>query len=253
MLVAVFIVSLILSFTSVGFPYSDNKTAPRLQRFRVINTRRTFYDENGIEKFKDIGFLLSTIDRNSIRTLESSFDPKDLTDWVDDEKCSEQTYCGFPMYRFSRGRYLKGSEEPTVQPSQFTKVSSGRDPNNPSQVRVEFTAKLSTLTMIYMTPGTGWTFVNSSMPSSNIAWRDQSFRLTKITYGKHTEDLLSEFVSLEGSPGADPSNVVTITVATVESAMKQNQEFVNVMKKFPDYTFAMEQQADVSVYQIKED
>lgn len=44
----------------------------------------------------------------------------------------------------------------------------------------------------------------------------------------------------------------TITVVTVESVFDKNEEFEEVMGKMPDYTFSMQQQADVSSYVLKE-
>lgn len=58
--------------------------------------------------------------------------------------------------------------------------------------------------------------------------------------------------SLKDSTGADSTKVATIAVAAVESVFEKNQEYVDVMNKFPDWTFAMQQQADVSSYAIKE-
>lgn len=269
-LVAVFVVSLILSFTSVGFPYSDNKSDPRLQRFRVIQTKRTFYDHSGGESFTEVGFMLSVFDRNSARTLESSFDVNELSDWNDDAKCATETYCGFPMYRFDKGRYLKDFlEVPTITPTRFNVIQSVRNPNDPSQIIVDLTLQLTTLTMIYITPGEGWKFINSSINTSEKSWRGKSFQLSKITYGKWSNDLLKEFITLEvrkfmflrmfshsnafqDSPGADPLNAVTVTVVTIESVFNKNDEYVKVMEKFPAWTFAMQQRADSSSYVIKE-
>jgi hypothetical protein len=248
MLSAVFIVSLILSFTPVGFPYSDNKVTPRLQRFRVINTRRVFYDSNGAEEFKDIGFLLSAIDRNSVRTLESCFGPENINEWRDDSMCNTNTYCGFPMYRFNRGRYLKGLVDPSVRPTKFIKHTASRNPNDPSQILVEFSLDLKMLTMIYVTPGDGWKYVNGTLPVMEAIWNDKPFYIAKITYGVKTNDISRYQINLEDSQGA-----VKITVATVESVFQKNSEYIEVMSKFPEWTFAMEQQADVSSYSIKED
>lgn len=47
-------------------------------------------------------------------------------------------------------------------------------------------------------------------------------------------------------------NVATITIVTLESIFPKNNDYIELMEKFPDYTFAMEQQADVSSYQIAE-
>lgn len=193
-----FVASLILSFTSVGFPYGDDKSDPRLQRFRVIQTKRTFYDHSGDQTFTETGFLLSTIDRNSVRTLESSFEAKDLSDWKDDARCETDTYCGFPMYRFDNGRYLKNfTQDPSVEPTSFNVIRSARDPSKPSQILVDFTIELTTLTMIYITPGEGWKFVESSLQTSERTWKGKSFQSSKITYGKRTNEVQRYFIALE--------------------------------------------------------
>jgi hypothetical protein len=201
-LLAIFITSLILSFTSIGFPYSDDKTDPRLQRFKVIHTKRTFYDDFGSETFSDVGFLISTIDRNSVRTLETSFGTENLIDWENDSQCTSTSQCGFTLYRFDTGKYLKGNDEmPTVKPVKFTLKQAKRNPNNSSQLLVNFSLKLSTMTLIYVTPGTGWKYIDGSLPSEKQNWRGTSFEYVKITYGKNLNDEMDEFVVLEVKQG----------------------------------------------------
>lgn len=58
---------------------------------------------------------------------------------------------------------------------------------------------------------------------------------------------------LQGSLQSDPLKVITIAVSTVESVFDKNEEYLDVMSKFPGWTFAMQQQADVSSYEIKEE
>lgn len=192
-LLAVFLISLIISFTSFGNPYTDSKNDPRLQRFRVIRAKRTFYNNSGAETSNEIGYLLSTIDRNAARTLRSSFDD-DLPNWRDDLMCSTHTYCGFPMYRFTEGRYLRtNSLPPSVNPTTFTLHASKRNPNNESQILVEFSLGITALTMIYVTPGNGWKYVNGSLPSSQRNW-NEPFQFTKITLGKNTNEVYREWI-----------------------------------------------------------
>jgi hypothetical protein len=194
----IFVISIILSFTSIGFPYSDNKSDPRLQRFRVIYTKRTFYDELGTSKSSKTGFLISAYDRNAVRTLEASFEPKELTEWSSDEMCKTEIYCGFPMYRFERGRYIKGVYgAPSVKPSRFSLLQATRNPNNSSQVIVDYSLDLTTLTMVYIAPGKGWKYSGGSLQSSERFWEGHSFQFSKITYGKKSEDILREYITLE--------------------------------------------------------
>lgn len=187
-----------MSFTSVGFPYSDDKTDPRLQRFRVIQSKRSFYDHSGTQTFTEIGFMLSAFDRNAVRTLESSFGAENLIDWTDDAQCDAHIYCGFPMYRFDMGRYTGDfSEDPLIVPTKFNVLRTTREPNNASQLRVEISLELYTLTVIYITPGNGWKFVDSSLKTTERKWREKSFQLSKITFGKQTNEVTEEFILLE--------------------------------------------------------
>lgn len=197
MLLTVFFISMILSFTSVGFPYSDDKANPRLQRFRTIHTKRTFYDAEGSVKSTHSGYLFSAYDRNALRTLESSYNPQDLLEWRNDEMCKTEAYCGFPLYRFDRGRYMKDSlSDPTVNRSKFTLLNVTRDPET-SRVTVEFSIDYTTLTTIYLTPGSGWRIVNKSLQTAKRLWNDIAFESSKVTFGKRTGEISKEFVVLQ--------------------------------------------------------
>lgn len=196
-LLTVFVVCIILSFTSVGFPYSDNKSDPRLQRFRVIHTKRTFYDHEGAMKSSSNDYLFSPIDRNSFRTIESSFNPENLHAIDDDEMCSTEIYCGFPRY-FPRGRYLKDFKiEPSVKPTEFSVLQVTRNPSN--QLVIDYSLKLSTLTSIHIAPGNGWKFINGTLQSSERLWNGKKFQTLKITYGKNTDEVYRESITLEVS------------------------------------------------------
>lgn len=48
-------------------------------------------------------------------------------------------------------------------------------------------------------------------------------------------------------------NIVTFTIVSIDSVFDKNTEYSMLLKKFPDYVSAMEQQADVSSFVIKED
>lgn len=144
------------------------------------------------------GYLISAYDRNAVRTLESSFDTKDLYDWQEDEMCETEIYCGFPLYRLDRGRYLKNFLiEPSVKPSKFSVLQATRNPNNTSQIVVDYSLDLTTLTMVYIAPGEGWRFVNGSLQSSERLWKGKVFRSSKITFGIKTNEILREHVTFE--------------------------------------------------------
>lgn len=55
-----------ISFTSIGFPFTDDGSSPKHQRFTVIQTCRKFYDANGGRKLLmrlDLWFQLLTATR----------------------------------------------------------------------------------------------------------------------------------------------------------------------------------------------
>lgn len=163
-----------------------------------MQTHRKFYDAEGTKTFDEIGFLLSTIDRNSVRTLETTFGKENLQDWREDDKCAEMTFCGFGFYRFNDGRYLKSFTDPlSVKPATFTVLRTERDQSNPSRLKVEFTLDVKMMTIVYVTPGDGWKFVEGSLPTSQRTWNGKPFQLTLIAYGKRTEDVMEEFIVLE--------------------------------------------------------
>lgn len=214
-LLTVFLISIIISFTSIGFPYSANKSDPRVQRFRVIHTKRTFYDVDGREKYQSNGYLISAVDRNAVRTLESSFDSKELQEWQQDEMCKTEIYCGFPLYRFDRGRYLKDFyRQPSVKPSKFSVLQVARNPNNSSQLIIDYSLDLTALTMVYIAPGNGWNYVKGSLQSSERLWNDKKFQYSKITFGKKTDDVLRESITLEVK---DSLNIISFFILFVLS------------------------------------
>lgn len=144
------------------------------------------------------GFLVSAVDRNAVRTLESSFDPKDLYDWKEDEMCKTEIFCGFPLYRFDRGRYLKDeSSGPSVNSSKFTVVKVERNPSDASQLVVDFSMDFTTLTMVYIAPGKGWSYAKGSLQTGERVWNERLFQYSKITYGKRIKGEEKHFVVLE--------------------------------------------------------
>jgi hypothetical protein len=164
----------------------------------MIHTKRTFYDADGVMKSSHNGYLMSAYDRNAVRTLELSYDARDLLDWRDDEMCKTEAYCGFPYYRFDRGRYMKDSSSgPSVKVSKFTLLNVARNPENPSQIIVDFSLDYTTLTMVYITPGQGWSYVDGSLDTASRMWNNISFESSKITFGKRDGEVSKEFVALE--------------------------------------------------------
>lgn len=197
-LATTFIVTLILSFSPMGFPYSDSKLAPRPQRFSVFHIRRSFYDHNSAHKFSEVGYLISTYDRNSLRTLEGAFGSRELHKWEDDVMCRTEAYCGFPIFSFDRDKYMRHFyQAPSFIPTRFTLLEAARNPNNSSQLFVDFSLDVTCLTLLYITAGDGWKYVGGSLPSTERSWQGKPFRYSKITIGKKDDIVMREFIALE--------------------------------------------------------
>lgn len=188
-----FIVSLIISFTSVGFPYSDNKAEPRLQRFRIVHTKRTLYDSSGIEKFSDINYLFATIDRNSERTLQSTLNSSyPLFTTSEAEKCSEIVSCGFPrLNSILQGKYIKSSVPPKVKPTELRIINKL---TNGDTVKFTFTIKFTSLNHITLQIDNDWEFVNSSLP---LIGNSANLRTSRVTVGKQVNEFPEEFVEFK--------------------------------------------------------
>lgn len=194
-----FVVSLILAFTSVGFPYSDDQDAPRLQRYRVIHAKRTLHDPTGQVIFTDGNILMYAWDRNSIRTLENAFGSDRLGGWRNEAPTCDQFNCGFPHFSLNRGVLLTNFNEPnTMQPTAFNLV---RVELIASRVEIEFTLALRTLTHLSITPMNGMTFNrnDTSLYVNEIFQEGRAHYLSRIALGSQLSEPIRALVVLEVS------------------------------------------------------
>lgn len=194
-----FIVSIILAFTSVGFPYSDDQDAPRLQRFRVIHAKRTLHDPNGQVLFTDGNILMHAWDRNSIRTLENTFGSQRIVAWRNEAPTCDQFNCGFPHYSLNRAVLLSNFNEPNLmQPTAFNLLRVERID---TRVEIEFTVALKTLTHLSITPTNGMTF-NTNETSLHVREFLQDGRahyLSRIAIGSQLNTPVRALVVLDVS------------------------------------------------------
>jgi hypothetical protein len=183
----VFIISFIVSFTSIGFPYSDNQISPRLQRFRVIHTKRSFFNSDGNETFSDINYLISKVDRNSERTLQSIFNSSySIKDWTSDEKCSIEVFCGFPRFlvfrpEASNGKILKSFEAPIIERTKFSITNKTSDSQ---KISIFFNTNFKSLTQIRLQTESEWELVESSLRFEDNILDGKKFKATTIHVGK---------------------------------------------------------------------
>ncbi|KAG5674839.1 hypothetical protein PVAND_004784 [Polypedilum vanderplanki] len=245
-----FVVCIILAFTTVGFPYSDDQTNPRLQRFRTIHLKRSEYNTNNNLIYSANNVLLYPWDRNGLRTLKNTFSSDELVFLSNDERCSDLYMCGFPHYRFD-DRFLTlatHNTPPNIAPTNFTLIS--RSTSN-GITRIEFGLQLKTLTMISITPMDGLTFRNSSIAVRSNYENGRHHFIAWFTFGINRFETLKISVDFEGTP---TSNIwAKIGVVTIDSTFDQGPQeigYKNIMERFHDYTFSYVQQADSTFYQI---
>jgi hypothetical protein len=183
---ALFCVSLILAFTSAGFPYSDSAHAPRLQRFRVINAKRTLFDPSGNVLFSNGSAVVYKNDRNSHKTLKEAFGENGVRNWQGGDLCKENYNCGYPpTYSLDHAVTIAYFYSmPDMQPTNFTLLKAQR---SGSTVDVEFSVHIITgLTTVVISPSIGMT-LNSELSrtkSSNETQNGRMHHMVQYIHGK---------------------------------------------------------------------
>lgn len=250
-LIAIFVVSLILSFTPAGFPYSGSIKEPRVQRHYLTHTRRTFYDADGAIKFRDIGIFIKENERNSKRTLHSILDPEKLLAKDDDRMCATEAFCGFPSYNTSNAFWVAANDPPAVAESTLTLISKLQNLNS---VELSFDVIGTFLTLLFVAPEPGVVITESSVSFSQHEWTEgKTAQYLRIIIGKASIEPFSFKLKLDNSK-AEATDLVKVTVVTIDSHFERTpmaEEFKALVGKFPDFTFVQTHQAEVASYAFK--
>lgn len=175
---------MILAFTSAGFPYSNAKHAPRLQRFRTMHARRTIYDPSGTIIHSNGSAVVYAFERNAFKTLDATFGESGTRDLRNDPLCEKLLSCGYPQYSLDRVAIMAHYYAmPNIQPTPFNLVKSQR---TGSRVEIEFSLLLRTLTEVSISLESGMEFIEdeSSIASDKYSENGQIHYSTTITYGK---------------------------------------------------------------------
>lgn len=185
-LVTFFGVSLILAFTSAGFPYSDSAIAPRLQRFNVINAKRTLYDPLRNILFQNGSVIIYMNDRNSHKTFKEAFGENGVRNWRGGPLCEDQLNCGYPAaYSLNNAVTVAYFDAmPNMEPTNFTLIKSQR---SGSMVEVEFRVHLVTgLTNVVISPANGMTFYPdlASVNTRNMTQNGRMHFIIQYIHGK---------------------------------------------------------------------
>jgi hypothetical protein len=267
-----FLVSLILAFTSAGFPYSgfyqiqilfplfikcyQNLTTgsidePRVQRHYLIHTQRTFYTSDGSIYFKDQGFHIKENERNSKRTLDLVLKDEILITKDEQIWCQFEAFCGYPNYNSTNALWMPATEPPKIKKSSLTRITNVKNGQN---VEMSFDVRGSLLTLLYLQSGDGVEITETSKGFNEREWIAGKFAMyLKITYGKPATKPFSFTVKMNVS-NSESSDLLKVTLVSLDSHFDDEpptKEFQNLIDKFPDYVFVQHHQADVSSYAFK--
>lgn len=189
-------VSLILAFTSSGFPYSDSAHAPRLQRFVTLHAKRTLYDPLGNILFSNGSAVIYQNDRNAHKTLLDALGENGVKSLQGHDLCNEQYNCGYPSpFTINHAVVVSHfNEVPNMQPTNFTLIKAQRVG---STVEVEFKLSLVTgLTGMTISPAPGMKFDNetSSVQTAEVIQNGRAHQVLQFVHGKGSGDVTIGFV-----------------------------------------------------------
>lgn len=242
---------MILSFTSHGFPYSGSLTEPRPQRHYITHTKRTFYNDDGVVTFSDVGFFIRENEKNSKRTLDSILEPEKLLAKDDDVLCETEAFCGFPSYNTSNAFWMVANDAPSLTKSTLKMTTRLENGNS---LLMSFDVVSTLVTLLFVAPEAGVTIKQTSVGFSKHEWiKGRQAHYLKITNGKASSNPFSFDLTLEKSE-VGTSIAFKITVVTMDlhfDRWPRTVEFQELINKFPDYTFVQSHQSDVSSYAFK--
>jgi len=252
-LVATFIVSIILSYTSAGFPYSGAIDDPRAQRHYVTHTMRTFYDSSGGIRHSDVGYYMLENERNTKRTLDTIFDPATLTLERDNEMCATEAFCGFPTYNKTNAYWIVTTVKPDIDRTILTLESTTR---SSSSLDMNFSFIGSYMSYLYVVLEDGVDFISSSIAFNKREWitGGKEARYIKVVYGLNTSEPFPFTLTLN-TAAAISEDLVRVTVVTTDQHFDvhpHKEEFQQLIDKFPSFTFVQSHQSDVSSYTFRE-
>lgn len=250
---ATFIVSIILAFTSAGFPYSGSSLAPRVQKQYIFHTKRTFYDENNAVRFTDNGFYILENERNTKKVLDMIFDPESLISRDHDESCALEAFCGYPNYNKTNGFWMKTIEAPSIKPTTLNMIDRQENGNI---IEMTFDIVGSFLTRVFLAPEEGVAITADGFTQREWGQIAGNVHYMKVTFGKATSEPFQFKVTLDKTNRIDQPTeaLVKVTIATIDAHLEKDplaKNFTDVIDKFPDYVFLQKNHADVSSYAFK--
>ncbi|XP_066259368.1 endoplasmic reticulum metallopeptidase 1-like [Euwallacea similis] len=252
-----FVISIILLFTPLGFPYSAKESNPTPQRQWILHTSRKFFNESGDLSKSDAGFFLLNLDRNSPNILKGYV--KDLARAVPlSDDCERYAGCGMPL---SHHRMIKivpystwiPAEEPVLpEPLNMTYVTE-----NVSSTEVKYNIKITgtdRLT-IYIIPKEDVSMQNISfvaeLNSSHITFQGRPMYFIYRQLG--TGELKHSFtfnVRTQTNWIGPTVNLTVVGRYVHPSRMKKTAQYLELIQQMPQWTDVTAWLGTNYVYQI---
>ncbi|XP_066140903.1 endoplasmic reticulum metallopeptidase 1 [Euwallacea fornicatus] len=252
-----FIISVILLFTPLGFPYSAKESNPTPQRQWILHTSRKFFNESGDLSKSDAGFFFLSLDRNSPSILKGYV--KDLARAVPlSEDCEKYAGCGMPLLHHRMIEIAPYSTWiPAEEPILPEPLNMTYDTENISSTEVKYNIKITgpdRLT-IYIIPQEEVSIQNisfvSELNSSHITFygRPMFFIYCQLGTGELKHDFTFNVRTQTNWTG--PTVNITVVGRYVHPAkMKKTPQYLDLIQQMPEWTDVTAWLGTNYVYQI---
>ncbi|XP_065086204.1 endoplasmic reticulum metallopeptidase 1-like [Ochlerotatus camptorhynchus] len=241
-IVIFWIITIIVSVTSVGFPYRA-ETSP--QRYYVFHIERNFYEPNGTMRHSDTHFYIHPQDVHTPDYIMDVVPEMQRATQLGDE-CDRELYCGIPFYQntFHARRnvawWLPANTRPTF-PTPIKFEFLGRQSASPSTTRYDFSVEGPDHMSFYVSPIqpnklVQWSF-SKELPRSGYPWNGQDVHFVNYVHG--IDDAPYRFWVLIEHAVDKPVDELTFHLNVVGQYMHHEEyrtaEFQQFVNNFPDF------------------
>ncbi|XP_055601481.1 endoplasmic reticulum metallopeptidase 1-like [Uranotaenia lowii] len=240
-LILMFITTIILVVSPVGFPYREGVTP---QRHHIFHQERIFRFQNGTTRYNVANYFAMSSDRHTQRLLQ-----KDVPRWKGSASimyfCQEELFCGFPTYHNRYHRYREHNRWLTalsfpVFPHPVNLVLQGVQDLSLYHRRFQFTLEGPTLMGLYVSAKPGgtlkaWSF-SDRIPSTFTPWNDQEVHYVNLIQAK-TRSPLEFYIDIAtASPlTSEPILMMNVVGNYMHHEQYHVEEFRNLVGEMPSY------------------
>lgn len=190
LLSSIFVVTFFLvCFTSLGFPYSGDPSAPTPMRCYILHTQRTFHNRTGHVASQDSGYWVVPLDYNGPRMLGQFMEQIKEEEPID---CDAELGCGMPFYMpvisLLRKSYYVPASKPKIHGHHAFEMIS-KTLARPNVYRLTFRANGPDHMTIVLSPQLGVELIDSSLtkepPLESLKWVDRKTYFIYYSYGEY--------------------------------------------------------------------